>query len=192
MLQIDDKIISLDLFKRSFCCDIATCHGDCCFYGDSGAPLDDDETEVLDEIYPKVEPYLTPTGKSEIARQGKWVLDNDGDRVTPIISGCECVYAFQEEGVWKCAIERAYEAGEIGFKKPISCHLYPIRISHYRTFDALNVHEWDLCKTAFALGEKLGTPIFRFLREPLIRKFGEEFYKELESVKPEIDKLKKR
>lgn len=193
MIQIDDKVISIDIFQRKYICDISKCHGDCCEEGDSGAPLEDNETQILEDIYPAVEPYLTETGKAEIARQGKWVVDEDGDKVTPIIGRRECVYAIRDtDGTWKCAIEKAFYDGKVTFKKPISCHLYPIRVTKYRTFEALNFHEWNVCKPAFELGEKVGTPVYKFLKEPIIRKYGEEFYNELENVAPEIEQLERR
>ena len=189
MIQIDDKIISSDVFLRKYCCDLSKCAGECCVEGDSGAPLDDAETEILEKIYPIVEPYLNEKERAEIARQGKWVIDDDGDKVTPIINGRECVYTYRDEdGCWKCAIERAYREGKIDFYKPISCHLYPIRVTKYTSYEALNVHDWTVCKAAKKLGEKLGLPVYKFLREPLIRKYGEEFYHQLEIAAPEVER----
>lgn len=193
MIQIDDKIISIDVFQKKYICDLSKCKGECCVEGDSGAPLEDEETSILEDIYPIVEPYLNEKSRDEIAKQGKWVIDQDGDKVTPIINGRECVYSYQEpDGTWKCAIEKAYYEGKISFKKPISCHLYPIRVTHYKTFDALNFHEWFVCKPALELGSKIGTPVYKFLKEPIIRKFGENFYKEMEEVAPEVEKIKLR
>ncbi len=191
MIQIDDKVLSIDLFRKKYICDISKCHGECCYEGDSGAPLDDDETQILEDIYPIIEPLLTQRERDEIARQGKWVIDPDGDKVTPIIDGRECVYTLrQDDGTWMCAIEKAYNDGLISFKKPISCHLYPIRIDKYRNFDAVNFHEWHICKPALVLGKKVGMPVFRFLREAIVRKYGQEFYNEMEKIAPEIEKLK--
>lgn len=189
MIQIANTVVSLELFKRKFLCDLSHCKGECCYEGDSGAPLEKGEAEILDEIYPLVEPYLTPTEKEEISKQGKWVVDSDGDKVTPIINGRECVYTYREpDGTWKCAIERAFLDGKISFQKPVSCHLYPIRVAHYRDFDALNFHEWHVCEAAMKLGDKVGLPVYKFLKEPLIRMYGEDFYRELESLAPEIEK----
>ena len=194
MIQIGDKVIGFEMFARKFVCDIARCKGICCYEGDSGAPLEDDEVKLLDEIYPQIEPYLTEQERAEVAKQGKWVVDDDGDKVTPIIGGCECVYTMCEpDGTWKCAIEQAYNDGKINFRKPISCHLYPIRVTHYRTFDAINFHEWDACcKPALELGEKLGVPVYKFLKEPIVRAWGEEFYNEMEIAAAEIEKAQKR
>ncbi len=188
MIQIDDKVISIDLFKKKFICDISKCHGECCYEGDSGAPLEDEETEILDEIYPVVEPFLTQQERDEVERQGKWVIDSDGDKVTPIINGRECVYTYREsDGTWMCAIEKAYNEGLVSFKKPISCHLYPIRIDKYKSFDAVNIHDWFVCKPALVLGEKVGMPVFRFLREAIVRKYGKAFYDEMEDISHEIE-----
>ncbi len=193
MIQIDDKLLSIDLFQTKYVCDIGCCKGQCCIEGDSGAPLDDAETDVLEQIYPQVRPYLTEQEQAEIERQGKWVVDSDGDKVTPLVNNAECVYTYRtDDGTWMCAIERAYRDGKIDFMKPISCHLYPIRITRYRTFEAVNLHEWDVCKAAFALGQKLDVPVFRFLKTPIIRKYGQAFYDEMENIFPEIQKIKRR
>ena len=183
MIQIDDKVISLDIFEKKFICDLHACHGECCVEGESGAPLEDSETAILEQIYEQVIPYLTTEAVAEIETQGKWVIDSDGDKVTPIINGAECVYAVRDDkGLWKCAIEQAYYDGKVAFKKPISCHLYPIRVTQYKSFQALNYHEWFVCKPARVLGSKVGKPVFQFLKEPIIRKYGEAFFEELENV----------
>lgn len=194
MIQIDDKVIGFEIFTRRFVCDIAKCKGECCYEGDSGAPLTDEETCVLDEIYPAVEPYLNDVERAEIAKQGKWVVDADGDKVTPIINGRECVYTSRDsDGTWKCAIEEAYNDGKIDFKKPISCHLYPIRVTHYKQFDALNFHEWGACcQPALELGKKLGVPVYKFLKEPIVRAWGEDFYAELEKIAPEVEEYERK
>lgn len=189
MIQIDDKVISLDIFEKKFICDLNACHGECCVAGESGAPLEEEETAVLEEIFDAVRPYLSEEAIAEIERQGKWVIDADGDKVTPIINGDECVYAYQDEKkIWKCAIEKAYNEGKVSFKKPMSCHLYPIRVTNYKTFKALNYHEWFVCEGARVLGEKVGKPVYQFLKDPIIRVFGEEFYNELENVAQVIEK----
>ena len=189
MFEIDGKVISTEIFRRKFVCDISKCKGTCCYDGDSGAPLEEDEIEKLEEVYPEVEPYLSAEERDEIKRQGLWVVDSDGDLVTPIIRGCECVYSnHEEDGTWTCAIEKAFRAGKTKWRKPISCYLYPIRVSKLRRGEALNFHEWGVCKPALELGEKTGVSVFRFLREPLIAKYGEEFYAELEQVEDELMK----
>lgn len=187
MIEIDGKVINTEIFRRRFICDISKCKGTCCYDGDSGAPLEEDELEKLTEVYPTVKPYLSDEENEEIAKQGLWVTDRDGDLVTPIIRGCECVYTNREEdGTWSCAIEKAYREGKTKWRKPISCYLYPIRVSKTRKYEMLNFHEWEVCRPAVELGEKIGTPAYKFLKEPIIAKYGEEFYNELEQVEQEL------
>ena len=187
MIEIDGKVINTEIFRRRFICDISKCKGTCCYDGDSGAPLEEDELEKLTEVYPTVKSYLSDEENEEIAKQGLWVTDRDGDLVTPIIRGCECVYTNREEdGTWSCAIEKAYREGKTKWRKPISCYLYPIRVSKTRKYEMLNFHEWEVCRPAVELGEKVGTPAYKFLKEPIIAKYGEEFYNELEQVEQEL------
>ena len=189
MIQIDDKLISEDLFSEEFVCNLAKCKGICCVEGDAGAPLDEDETHILDEIYPKIKPYLRPEGIQVIEEQGTYTLDFEGDLVTPLVNNAECAYViFDEKGYTKCAIEKAYEDGVIDWQKPISCHLYPIRITEYSNFSAINYHEWDICSDACTLGKELGVKVYQFLKKPLIRKYGEEFYQTLSEAAEEWEK----
>ena len=189
MIQIDDKLISEDLFSEEFVCNLAKCKGICCVEGDAGAPLDEDETKILDEIYPKIKPYLRPEGIQAIEEQGTYTLDFEGDLVTPLVNNAECAYViFDEKGYTKCAIEKAYEDGVIDWQKPISCHLYPIRITEYSNFSAINYHEWDICSDACTLGKELGVKVYQFLKKPLIRKYGEEFYQTLSESAEEWEK----
>lgn len=189
MIQIDDKIISLELFEQKFICDISQCHGICCVEGDSGAPLEENETTIIENLLPVVKPYLSSKAIAEIEKQGAWVIDFEGDKVTPIINGKECVYAcFENDGTCKCAIEKAYLDGKCDFKKPISCHLYPIRTKKYPDFEAINYHHWPICEPARLLGEKKGIPVYKFLKEPVIRKYGQAFYNEMEDVEKELIK----
>ena len=189
MIQIDDKLISEDLFSEEFVCNLAKCTGICCVEGDAGAPLDEDETKILDEIYPKIKPYLRPEGIQAIEEQGTYTLDFEGDLVTPLVNNAECAYViFDEKGYTKCAIEKAYEDGVIDWQKPISCHLYPIRITEYSNFSAINYHEWDICSDACTLGKELGVKVYQFLKKPLIRKYGEEFYQTLSEAAEEWEK----
>ncbi len=189
MIQIDDKLISEDLFSEEFVCNLAKCKGICCVDGDAGAPLDEDETKILDEIYPKIKSYLRPEGIQAIEEQGTYTLDFDGDLVTPLVNNAECAYViFDEKGYTKCAIEKAYEDGVIDWQKPISCHLYPIRITEYSNFSAINYHEWDICSDACTLGKELGVKVYQFLKKPLIRKYGEEFYQTLSEAAEEWEK----
>ncbi|MCE7061372.1 DUF3109 family protein [Dyadobacter sp. CY343] len=180
MILIDHTCISDDIEDQLFVCDLEKCKGACCVEGDSGAPLDDAEVAILDEIYPMVEPYLSEEGKKAIAEQGTSTKDFDGDFVTPIIDGRECAYAiYDQRGILKCGIEAAYLDGKIGYKKPISCHLYPIRVTKYDEFHALNYDRWSICSPACDLGKQLGVPVYQFLKEPLIRAYGPEWYGEL-------------
>lgn len=181
MLQIDRTLISLDVIEKKFICDLSACKGDCCLEGDSGAPLENEETKILDNIYPIIKKHLSREGIKAIKRQGKWVIDKDYDKVTPLIENKECAYAFfDEQNVLSCAIEKAYFNKEIAFRKPISCHLYPIRITEYKNYDALNYEANSLCSAACVLGEKHSVEVYKFLKDPLIRKYGAEWYKELE------------
>ena len=189
MIQIDDKLISEDLFSEEFVCNLAKCKGICCVEGDAGAPLDEDETKILDEIYPKIKSYLRPEGIEAIEEQGTYTLDFEGDLVTPLVNNAECAYViFDEKGYTKCAIEKAYEDGVIDWQKPISCHLYPIRITEYSNFSAINYHEWDICSDACTLGKELGVKVYQFLKKPLIRKYGEDFYQTLSEAAEEWEK----
>ena len=189
MVQIDNTLISLDLFDRHFICDLPKCMGACCVEGESGAPLEDEETQVLEDIFPYIKPMLSAEALDVIEKKGVWEIDVDGDKVTPIINGRECVYTyFDEKGISRCAIEKAYNEGLISFKKPVSCHLYPIRISKHVDFDALNYHHWPICGPAKLLGAEKGVPVFRFLKEAIIRKYGEAYYHEIEEAEQLLKK----
>lgn len=189
MIQIDNKLISEDVFSEQFVCNLSKCKGICCVEGDAGAPLNEEETKILEEIYPKIKPYLRPEGIKAIEEQHTHIVDSDGDLVTPLVNNAECAYViFDEKGWTKCGIEKAYEDGVIDYQKPISCHLYPIRISEYSTFDAINYHEWDVCSDACALGKELQVKVYQFLKKPLIRKYGEEFYNTLCEAAEEWEK----
>lgn len=180
MILIENTCISDDIEDQEFVCNLDKCKGACCVEGDSGAPLDEDELAILDEIYPEVEPYLTEAGKKVIATEGTWTKDWDGDYVTPIINGRECAYAiYDQKGILKCAIEEAYNDGKISYKKPISCHLYPIRVTKYEQYHALNYDRWEICSPACSLGQQLKVPVYKFLKAPLIRAYGEHWYQQL-------------
>lgn len=180
MIEIDGKIIASDLLTEQFCCDLAVCKGECCVEGDSGAPLEIEEVDELENEYPNYKPYMTAEGIEAVESQGFMVVDIDGDYTTPLIDGAECAYSFKENGITFCAIERAYREGKCGFLKPISCHLYPIRVKHFATGDyGLNIHRWNICKCAFDCGKREGVKLYKAMREPLVRRFGEEFYEAL-------------
>jgi len=183
MIQHGKTLISEDLLEEVFVCDLTACKGACCVEGGSGAPLEEDEKRVLDEIWPVIREYLPKENQQEVDRQGTWVTDWDGEPVTPLRKGCECAYAyFDADGVAKCAIERAHLDGVVDFKKPVSCHAYPVRINSYEHYDALNYHRWHICSAACTLGEALKVPVFRFVKDGLIRKYGSEWYDELELI----------
>lgn len=192
MIDIDDRIVHRDVFEKHFICDISKCKGICCVEGDSGAPLEEDEAKKLDEILPKIYDRLTEAGKAVIDIQGTSGIDVEGELTTTILAGAgECVFTLHDEnGVSYCAIERAWEEGIVDFRKPISCHLYPIRVTKYKGFDAVNYDVWDICKDGLCLGKKEGVSIFEFLKEPLIRKYGEDWYKKA-SIAAELLKEEK-
>ena len=188
MIQIEDKIISQEIFDQQFVCDLNACKGACCVEGDSGAPLLKNEAKELEKSYSIIRKYLSADGKEAIKKQGFSVIDSDNDLTTPLVNNRECAYVFNDSGITKCAIEKAYLEDEISFKKPISCHLYPIRITEYKEFDAVNYESNKICSPACKLGELLKVSVFRFLKEPLIRKYGKSFYKELEVVETSLQK----
>ncbi len=180
MIQIDNTLITDDMKEAYFVCDLARCKGACCVEGDLGAPLEEDELPIMDEIYPKVAPYLSDAGRKSIQEQGTYIKDYEDDFSTPTIDGKECAYAIYDENkILKCGIEAAYNDGEIDFQKPISCHLYPVRITSYEQYDAVNYDRWNICDPACKLGESLKMPLYKFLKIPLIRKYGAKWYQKL-------------
>jgi hypothetical protein len=180
MMKVGDILVSDDIKTVEFVCHLEKCKGACCVEGDLGAPLEDDELKEMESIQEAVKPYLTKEGIAEIARQGAYILDEDGDYSTPTIGGKECAYShYDSQGVLKCGIEQAYLDGKVSFRKPISCHLYPIRITKKKNFEAVNYHKWHICSAACSYGKSLQVPLYKFLREPLIRKYGEAWYGEL-------------
>lgn len=180
MIVIQNTVISDDVADNFFVCNLDACKGACCVEGDLGAPLETDELAVLEREYARIKPYLTETGRQAIDAQGLYIEDWEGDFSTPTINDRECAYAlYDAHGVLKCGIEEAYLAGATTFKKPISCHLYPIRVTKYEGFEALNYDRWGICSPACSFGAKLGVPVYKFLKEPLERKYGAEWYAEL-------------
>ncbi|MDR0729012.1 MAG: DUF3109 family protein [Prevotellaceae bacterium] len=183
MIQIDDKLVSAEVWRQCFVCDLTECAGICCVWGDSGAPLEADERDILQLEYPHFASYMTPEGIRAVEAQGVAMCDADGDLVTPLIEGKECAYAyFDAAGICYCAIERACREGKTAFRKPISCWLYPIRLARLSDHIGLNYDRAHLCRGAREKGEQEQMPVFRFLREPLVHRFGEAFYRELEQV----------
>ena len=192
MIEIDDKIVSLDLLRECFVCDLGKCRGICCVEGNAGAPLEMEEIDILEEEYENYKPYMKPEGVEAIDRQGFMVVDDDGDYCTPLINDAECAYSFEENGVTFCAIERAYREGKCSFYKPISCNLYPIRLVNFSNGSVgLNYHRWSVCRDAVECGRKLGVPVYKALKEPIIRCFGEEFYAALEAAEEYIKESEK-
>jgi hypothetical protein len=180
MIVVGNTYISDDIADQYFVCDLLKCKGACCVEGDLGAPLDEEELPILEEVYAAVKPYLSPEGVQAIEKQGLYILDSDGDYSTTTIDHRECAYAiYDEKGVLKCGIEQAYLDGKITYRKPVSCHLYPIRITKYDEFHALNYHRWQICNPACNHGKALRVPLYKFLKDPLIRQYGEEWYTQL-------------
>lgn len=183
MFQLGKTIVSEDLLEKEFVCNLSACKGACCIEGEAGAPLTEEETEILSKLYPKVKPFLRKEGITAIEQQGTHIVSPLGELETPLVDGKECAYVtFTEEGIASCGIEDAYNAGVIDFKKPISCHLYPVRVQDYSEFAAVNYHRWPICDSACSLGTELGVPVYQFVKDALIRKFGEPWYTELEKI----------
>ena len=188
MLQIGKTIISLDILELKFACNLTKCKGACCVYGESGAPLEEEESEILNKIYPIIKTYLRDEGIQAIKKNGTSLYDSDGDRVTPLIDGKECAYTCFEDDIVKCAIEKAYNDNVIEFQKPISCHLFPLRLKKYPEFIAVNYSRCDFCKPAIEKGTNENVQLFVFLKDSLVRKFGNEWYKELKISKSLLKK----
>ena len=181
MLQIQHTLVSLDLIERYFVCDLDACLGACCIEGDAGAPLSPGESERISEVLPDVEEDLLPRALQEIRDSGVSYTDPDGDLVTQIVDGRDCVFTcYAPGGKCLCALEKAFREGRIAYVKPISCRLYPVRLKEYDGFTAVNMHRWKICRPAETLGRKLGVRAYEFLKGPLTAKFGEEWYAELE------------
>lgn len=190
MFQIGKTIVSEDVLEKEFVCNLSACKGQCCIDGDAGAPVEKEEVEIMEQIYEHVKPYLRPEGIEAIERQGTSIIGEDGEIETPLIQGGACAYVIYENDTLLCGIEKAYIDGKIDWKKPISCHLYPIRIKDFTSFSAVNYHKWHICSDACTLGKELNVPVYKFLKDPLIRKYGIDWYKELELVAAEWEKQK--
>ncbi|OIQ40301.1 MAG: hypothetical protein BM563_03235 [Bacteroidetes bacterium MedPE-SWsnd-G1] len=192
MIQIGKTIISEDILEKEFVCNLSACKGACCVDGDAGAPLEEGEIKKLMDVYPKVKPYLRPEGIAAIEEQGLFTT-TDGEHETTLIDGKDCAYViFDEHKTALCGIEEAYNQGDVDWKKPISCHLYPIRVQDYSEFSAVNYHKWQICDDACSLGKELQVPTYKFVKQALIRKFGEDWYTELEKVAEEYKKFKSK
>jgi len=189
MIVLQNTVISDDIKEKFFVCNLEKCKGACCVEGDLGAPLETEELQILADNYEQIKPYLSDAGRQAIAEQGLYIKDWEDDFSTTTIGNRECAYAIYDENLTlKCGIEQAWLDGKISWKKPISCHLYPIRITKYDGFEALNYDKWQICNPACSFGADLGVRVYQFLKEPLIRKYGAEWYQELETLVAEDDK----
>lgn len=184
MLEIQNTLISLDLIERYFCCDLSACKGACCIEGDAGAPLTESERDTIDTLLPELRGDILPSALARIDEEGTSYVDEEGDLVTQIVEGKNCVWTcYGEGGECLCAIERACSQGRTGgFRKPESCALYPVRLTEYPSFTAVNLHRWKICRPAEKLGRKLGLRAYEFLRGPLTARFGTEWYEELDTA----------
>ena len=181
MIVIENTLISRNIVEKKFVCDLSKCKGECCVAGDAGAPLEESEIPILEELYPLYKEYMTEKGVKTIKKHGFFEYGDKKDLLTPLVRKDKyCAYVYFDGGIAKCAIEKAFLEGKINFKKPISCHLYPVRITKYRDIDAVNYHAWEICHFACTNGTDLNVPVYKFLKEPLIRNYGSEWYKELE------------
>jgi hypothetical protein len=181
MLAIENKLVSEDLIEEQFVCDLNACKGACCVEGDTGAPLDEKELAILDSIYEKVKPYLRADGIAVLEKERYVWEEEDKKWKTPLVAAGPCAYVNYDNGIAICGIEKAYKDGKVDFQKPVSCHLYPVRIKEYDGFEAVNYERWNICKAACKNGKKFKVPVFKFVKDALIRKYGQEFYNALEA-----------
>jgi hypothetical protein len=188
MFQLGKTIVSEDILEKEFVCNLSACKGACCVDGDAGAPLSEEETKILEAIYPKVKPFLRKEGIAAIEAQGTWRKGTDGDLETPLIDEKDCAYVIYDGKTALCGIEQAYNQGEVEWKKPVSCHLYPIRVKDFTEFAAVNYDKWEICDDACSLGKELEVPVYKFVKEALVRRFGEDWYLELEKVAQDMKK----
>lgn len=180
MYKVGDVLVSEDVSKKEFVCNLQKCKGACCVEGELGAPLEGKELSILEDIQDDVMPYLSEKGRQLIEDTGVAWEEGDNEYATPLLENGECAYAiYDDQNILKCGIEQAYNDGKVSFKKPLSCHLYPIRIVPLKVMEAVNYEHWEICNDACVLGEQLNVPVYKFLKEPLIRKYGEEWYNEL-------------
>lgn len=192
MFQLGKTIVSEDILEKDFVCNLNACQGACCVDGDAGAPLNAEETKILESIFPKIKPFLRPEGIEAIERLGAWVKGTDQDLETPLIDNKDCAYVIFDGPTALCGIEQAYNQGIVDFKKPVSCHLYPVRVKDFTEFAAVNYDRWDICDDACVLGKELQVPVYVFVKEALIRRFGENWYTELEKVAKELTQERKK
>lgn len=190
MILIKDTIVSLEILEKEFCCDIDNCKGCCCIEGDAGAPVTEQEERILTELLPELLPHMTKEAREVVSQQGIAYNDPSGERVLSIVNGKDCIFARTDHNGWcYCLIERLFNQ-QSAIKKPISCHLYPIRLTKVGNLTGLEYHRWDICHSSRQLGHKLHLPLYKFLKEPLIRRFGQEWYDELCLTADEWQKAK--
>ena len=188
MVEVGDKVVSLDIIREKFVCDLSKCKGICCVEGESGAPLEDDEVLSLAKEYDNIRPYLREEGREAIEQQGTAVRDADDEMVTPLVGGKhECAYAIFEDDIARCGIEKAWEEGATGFRKPVSCHIYPIRVKNYHSLKAVNYDRWKVCDPARLNGERENVPVYCFVQDAIGRKFGEDFFQKLQIISDGLD-----
>jgi len=191
LIEIGEQLISSQIFERKFVCDLNACKGACCIEGNSGAPLQLQEIDLLEDHFDKIEPFMREEGKNAVQEFGIFYMDDDNEPVTTLVNGAECAFVyFDDKGVTKCSIETAYHDGKIDFNKPQSCHLYPIRIKRLHDKKVLTFEEWEICAPACACGEQLDLPVYKFLQDPIKRVFGEKFFDELSFVASNWQKSK--
>lgn len=182
MFQIQDTLVSLDLAEEFFCCDLSKCLGACCIEGDAGAPVTPDEVEKIKESLPAIESDMLPRAVEEVRRNGVAYTDEEGDLVTTLLDGRNCAFTcYGPGGVCLCALEKARREGRTSWLKPASCALYPLRLTEYPSFTAVNYHRWSICRDAVANGRRLGIRLYQFLKQPLTERFGAEWYAELKA-----------
>ena len=193
MIELGNKLLSLDLFEKKFVCNLNACMGACCIEGDAGAPLEMEEIDLLEESLDIIKPYMRQEGIEVIDKQGVFYMDEDNEPVTSLVKNGACAFVyFDKNNSTKCSIEKAHSEGKLDFKKPISCHLYPVRVTKLRHYEAINFNQWDICSDACTLGTELNVKVYKFLKEPIIRKWGERFFTELIQIDKEIEKEKSK
>jgi hypothetical protein len=187
MIEIGNALVSFDVLQKKFCCDLQICKGACCVHGDAGAPLTIEEAGDLEDYLDELSPYITGEGLLSIIELGAFVRDTDGEIVTPLINNKECAFTVFENGIAFCAIEKAHNDQVVPFNKPVSCHLYPIRIKALDDYDAVNYDIWDICNCARDKGGKENIPVYVFVKEALIRKYGQEWFEQLDYAAKNLD-----
>ncbi len=185
MIIIDNTLVSEELKSVLFSCDLPACGGDCCVEGDAGAPLEEEEISILEDYLDEIKPFMTQKGMAVVEKNGVFDYDAEGEYVTPLVDDRECAFVYFENGISYCAIEKAWQERKTGFQKPISCHLYPVRLSRLKEHTAVNYDHWDICKAALIKGKQDGRPLYQYLKTPLIRKFGKAWYQKLETAMKE-------